>query len=169
MRSGVLLMAVSLVFFAMPVKAAEQGVIVINPDGTITESDAPKIPQVKKAVPKAKPAPAKIVKPKKAPAAKAAAVPASPKIKWNKPPKAGKKPVEAEAAPARMPVAEIHRVGPISRDQALRAAIQVAPPFKSARAVPDQYKGRNIFRVILQTEDGQQDILVDSLTGDVLR
>lgn len=253
MRLGVLVFTACVLISAVPAKAAERGVIIINPDGTVTESDAPKAtyqaapeaqvtqpeerpeaapvrkkpvavkPQKTKnppaalkatqklkavpeqdpeaahaaakaktleheqesvftndpddapvaAPPKAKSAPAKIVKPKKAPASKAAApaTASSPKIKWNKAPKVSKKQMKAEVAPALSPVFESvpQQTGPISREDALRAAIKVAPPFKRSTVLPGNYKGQPVYEVILQTEDGEQSILIDAMTGDVIR
>ncbi|MDB5492221.1 MAG: hypothetical protein JWO78_2070 [Micavibrio sp.] len=218
-------------FISAPVIAAEQGMIVINPDGTVTESGAaadpmarhnaaraaviksekinPPEPDTPKPVmnlepepeqkaepapvPEAKPEPVKVKPPVKkpvkqktspvkaatpkatkskkqaaAPVQNAAGAEPSPKIKWNKPSKKKLKPITIETAPVNAPEPQTP-VAPISRDQALRAAIQVAPPFRSSRVVPAEDNGRQIYRVILQTEDGEQEILVNRQTGEILR
>lgn len=254
MRFGVLIL-VACMFFVVPVMAAERGVIIINPDGTVTESDAPKVahptvstveeaspepepvsmpvpkpamgkkmPVVVKTAPRvevkseatpemdpqavheaakakiikhesesvfsnepeapvsAEPKSAKkvksttphlkTVKPMKEPANKGAAVApysSSPQIKWNKSSKASKKPVKVETPVEPEPNPEQQTRGPVSREDALRAAIAVAPPFKRSTVLPGNYKGQPVYEVILQTEDGEQSILIDTMTGDVIK
>jgi uncharacterized membrane protein YkoI len=227
MRFAALMMAIILSMSATTSMAAEQGVIVINPDGSVTDSDnplarhdaaraavikaekinppepeqesAPKpLPEpepVKKPVPakapvkapveKAEPAPVsveaepkpakpsalkKVVKTKKkdavAPATEKSEAAKPPKIKWNKPPKKNPKSVAIEKAPDPAPA---RSTAPITRDQALRAAIQVAPPFMRSTVMRGNYKGKPVYEVTLQTEDGEDTVLVDAMTGEVIK
>lgn len=231
MRFAALMMAIILSMSATMSMAAEQGVIVINPDGSVTDSDnplarhdaaraavikaekinppepeqesAPKpLPEpepvkkpapikeqakapVKASVEKAEPAPEaveaeprpakpsapkKVVKTKKkdavAPVTEKTEAAKPPKIKWNKPPKKNPKSVAIEKAPDPVPA---RSTAPITREQALRAAIQVAPPFRRSTVMRGNYKGKPVYEVTLQTEDGEDTVLVDAMTGEVIK
>lgn len=207
--------------------AQDTGTIVINPDGTVTDSDSPQArhdaakaaviraekinppepdgpvkeiikpdaeqpkPQPVKAKPPVKKpavvkesaveadAPVKAASPKvekskkktvaQASVKEKASAEASPNIKWNKPPKKKLKPVAVETVPA--PVhAHAAPTSPISREAALRAAIQVAPPFKRSTVMRGNYQGKPVYEVILTTEEeGQETILVDAMTGAIVK
>lgn len=59
--------------------------------------------------------------------------------------------------------------GPVTRDEALRVALDVAPPSRSTEVYPADFNGLKVFQVVFKTEDGDQYILVDRQTGAIVK
>ena len=57
----------------------------------------------------------------------------------------------------------------ITRDLAIRAALEVAPPARGFEVYGTIYKERPAFQVRFKTEDGPHDVLIDGETGKVLK
>lgn len=104
----------------------------------------------KKAVPAKKSAQKKSVKPQKTPVEPAmSSVPATPHT--------------AAAQPAQ-------RLGEqMTSDDAIRIALDVAPPARAVHAVPVNYKGYHAYQVIFATEDGERSVFVDRETAKIVR
>jgi len=78
-------------------------------------------------------------------------------------------PVAAAKAPEPRPVtASAQRLGEqMTSDDAIRIALDVAPPARSVHAVPVNYKGLHAYQVIFATEDGDRSVFVDRETGKI--
>lgn len=59
--------------------------------------------------------------------------------------------------------------GPLTADEALRIALDVAPPARGYEIFRRDYNGRPAYMVTFKTENGPHDVLIDSRTGDVLK
>jgi outer membrane biosynthesis protein TonB len=139
------------------------------------------------------PAPAKqAAEPVKKPAAKPVKKPAAPKAAKKETPvkkdvaakkkkatkpakqKAQKKqaaPVASAVAPKNPPAAQsAQRLGPnMTADDAIRIALDVAPPARAFHAYPVNYKGLHVYQVVFTTEDGDRSVFVDRETGKIVR
>jgi uncharacterized membrane protein YkoI len=191
MRFFILVLATTTALIFSRQALAEDGVIIINPDGSVTESKAsakkPQValkPKIEAVVKPAKPIAVKketteekdmiADKPQQVPEfiaekpAKPITRKHAPAAKQDHKTVKKKKPKPKKVAEETTPEPELP-AEPISKDDAKRIAIRIAPPFSHANVVPDQIKGRDVFRVMLQTEDGERDILVDQATGDIVK
>lgn len=189
---------------------AQDRIIVINPDGTVTEMErgaSPVKPKETSPAPsrpaKAEPAPA--AKPAKKPAAQKQAAPAEAPAKTKsadtaapskdkapvkkpvapknkKPETSGKKKQAApRATPQPAPDAAVIsprpsaaptqvRLGPsMTPEDAIRIALDVAPPAISVNASPVNYKGLHAYEVVFKTEDGDRLVYVDRDTGRLVK
>jgi hypothetical protein len=126
--------------------------------------------------PAKKPAALKQVAPKetalqKAPPKK----PAPPKPKKSQPAdkKADKAAPKTQAAPVDPASAAAHpsqRLGPhMTPDDAIRIALDAAPPSRSVEAYPVNYHGIHAYQVVFKTEDGDRSIFVDRETGKIVK
>lgn len=57
----------------------------------------------------------------------------------------------------------------ITRDAALRIALDVAPPARRFNVVPVTYKDKPAYQVTFVTDDGTKEIMIDAQTGDIMR
>lgn len=114
---------------------------------------------------------------KKAPAKKSAA-PKKKKAKTTTGIQTGKK-REISAVPL---VAQLHssprtstaprpqRLGPaMTPDDAIRIALDAAPPARSVHAIPVNYKGLHAYQVVFRTEEGDRSVFVDRESGRVVK
>lgn len=144
-----------------------------------------KKPEVKAAT---KPAQKSAAKPVKKPAAKETAVKkeaakkavskkdSAPKNKKSAKQKTAKKQTSKQAA-AKAPVAaqaqapsRPQRLGPaMTSDDAIRIALDAAPPARSVHAFPVNYKGLHAYQVVFATEDGERSLFVNRETGKLVR
>lgn len=61
-------------------------------------------------------------------------------------------------------------LGPnMTADDAIRIALDVAPPSRSVHAVPANYKGLHVYQVLFATEEGEQSVFVDRETGRIVK
>ena len=109
---------------------------------------------------KAEPAPAPKPMPKKAAVSKPAKKPA-PKIVKSVPAAAPAPVQERDIAPAPS--------GPVTADDARRIAIRVGPAASRVDVYPADFNGLKVFQVIFKTETGEEYILVDRATGEIVR
>lgn len=109
---------------------------------------------------KAQPAPAPKPMPKKAAVNKPAKKPA-PKIVKSVPAAAPAPVQERDIAPAPS--------GPVTADDARRIAIRVGPAASRVDVYPADFNGLKVFQVIFKTETGEEYILVDRATGEIVR
>lgn len=174
MRSGILVsgLIAAVLLSVQPAGAMDDGVITINPDGSYAVSNE----TAKKAPATAAPATAvkePIVSPLEIEKTKPVPVKKKPVVKKDQPVKTPVKKKEKKKAVVKEPEQsappELPPAGPIDRNQALRAAIQVAPPFRKADIHPFADNGKLIYQVILQTENGEQSIFVDGDTGEIMK
>lgn len=155
----------------LPVQAADNDpVITINPDGSVVvEAEAPEnviispIEMMEK-TPQAVPPPESEQN----------------IVKSSPPPLPGIKPVrqarKEEAFPAvkeSIGNAYIYeesprQPGPVSSDEALRVALDVAPPSRGTQVYPADFNGLKVYQVVFKTEDGEQYVLVDRQTGEII-
>lgn len=136
---------------------------------------------------KPEPEPAAVVEEKSVPvvesapeSAKAEVAPPAPEVKPTK------KPVKKDTVKKRVPKATavtpapapqpgIARdvpdvpVGPITMDDAKRIALQIGPPARSVNVYPADYLGQKVFQVIFKTEDGEEFVLIDRVTGEIVK
>ena len=127
------------------------------------------------AKPTKKPAPKKEVVKKEAPAAKKAD--AAPKKKSTKKVDQKKQAAPATAKPVKQrPPREEYvsprpqRMGPsMTPEDAIRIALDVAPPARSVTASPVNYKGLHAYEVVFRTENGDQFVYVDRDSGKVVK
>ena len=180
-----------------PTQAAQdQPIIVINPDGSITVKESASGPMIeavpaqqtpepvsekpkKKTSKKEKPVTdIKAVQPEPEPEAEkivkdAIVSPADPveEVPASTKKQAAQKQKEIPPLPTRKPL--IDRTAPIykaalTRDDALRIAIDVAPPSRGTRVMEGVFQDRPVYEVIFRTEDGEQSVFVDRETGDIV-
>lgn len=76
-----------------------------------------------------------------------------------------------EALPARPSAAPVQqRLGPaMTSDDAIRIALDAAPPARSVHAMPVNYKGLHAYQVVFATEEGERSIFVDRESGKIVR
>jgi len=127
----------------------------------------------------AAPAPEKLAKPAKKPAppapAKKAGAPAKKKSqkKQAAPANVDQQKVDqhspaADSAPAPVP-ARGPRLGPaMTPDDAIRIALDHAPPARSVNAYPVNYNGIHAYQVVFATEDGDRSVFVDRESGKIV-
>ncbi len=120
------------------------------------ETPVMKTPVKKPATPKKEkapaPAPQKPQKKKAAPVAPAA------------------KPAPDHAAPTPSAALPSQRLGPhMTPDDAIRIALDVAPPSRSVTASAVNYKGLHAYQVVFVTEDGERSVFVDRETGKIVK
>jgi len=79
----------------------------------------------------------------------------------------------ATASPAPLPdrtPSRPVRLGPnMTPDDAIRIALDVAPPARSVNAIPVNYKGLHAYQVVFSTEDGNRSIFIDRETGKIVK
>ena len=184
MRPAILvfLIAVTMIF-AFPDCAQDDGAIkIIQPDGSVVVFKIPQAPaQPAQELPSPEPEPV-------------APVPASPPLEQEAvqvrtPPKPVPLPVDKpektvtkKAVPQSKPQEIVKRsaepsqaVPPvlppgaeITREVAISIALQNAPPVRSVDAYPRSYNDKSVFVVVLKTESGNYDVLVDAQTGAII-
>lgn len=184
----ILLVLAFLLTFSTFAHAEGEQKITIKEDGTISITEVPKSAAAPKAEPQQKRvSPAPVVAADPAPKAKPAPKPAAPKKKKEAaapkkktPQKAAKKKV-VPPAPVPAPAPEIasprpsvapsaQRLGPnMTPDDAIRIALDVAPPSRSVHAYAVNYKGLHCYQVIFATEDGDRSVFIDRETGKVVQ
>lgn len=75
-----------------------------------------------------------------------------------------------EGGPVSRSFSEGGRLGPhMTPDDAIRIALDVAPPARSVHAFAVNYKGLHCYQVIFATEDGDRSVFVDRETGKVVQ
>lgn len=178
---------------------AQNKIIVIDEQGGVSEIDigpspvapapkeksaTPPLPEAQAPVVAADPAPeparAPAVKPAKKPAPQKQAVKketvkksAAPKKKKAVP--SGEPAQASREAPASAPEPEYvspraQRRGPyMTPEDAIRIALDVAPPAISVTASPVNYKGLHAYEVVFKTEGGDQHVYVDRETGKLVK
>lgn len=79
-------------------------------------------------------------------------------------------PAALPPTPYAPPAAEEYRQddGFISSDEARRIALAVAPPSRRVDVYPADFNGQKVFQVVFKTDSGDQAILVDRQTGDIV-
>ncbi len=178
----VLLAVLAMLLGAGVYARAESGgspVITINPDGSITVvGDMPARPPVVEPVapptpPSSSPLPppALMIAPEPSVAEHA---PPVPKVKPVPPPmrQAQKKkaPEPRMVQQAKEPRDGVPPAGGVvSREDARRIALSVAPPSRGVNVYPADYNGLKVFQVVFKTEDGEQYVLVDRQSGEIVR
>lgn len=192
MRSAVLVFLIAVtVVFAFPACAQEEGAIkIIQPDGSVVVFKIPQAPAQPAQDPAPlepepqQPAPEPVALPPSSPLPlpqEAVQAPTPPKpvplpagrpekavtkkaVPQSKPQKIVKRSAEPSAAapPVLPPGAEI------TREVAIAIALQNAPPVRSVDAFPRLYNDKPVFVVVLKTEAGDYDVLVDVQTGAII-
>ena len=72
----------------------------------------------------------------------------------------------APEAPRATAAQSAPHLGPnMTSDDAIRIALDVAPPARSVHAIPVNYKGLHAYQVVFATEDGDRSVFVDRETG----
>lgn len=122
------------------------------------------------------PAAAKPAK-KPAPPKQAAATTPAPKKKPTPPPAKQKQAAPAKPVPAPAPdivptaAAPMQpRLGPnMTPEDAIRIALDAAPPARSVDAYPVNYKGLHAYQIVFDTEDGDRSLFVDRESGKLVK
>jgi len=96
-----------------------------------------------------------------------------------KPAPKSKKKQAAPAAPVPAPATTLKRPPATSApqrlgeqmtpDDAIRIALDAAPPARSVNAHPVNYKGLHAYQVVFATEDGNRSVFVDRETGKIVK
>ncbi len=115
---------------------------------------------------------------KKSPAkkeVKKAAAPKKKKASQKPKQKAKKKQAAPAAAPEKTPPRPTaaplqHGLGAqMTPDDAIRIALDAAPPARSVNAYPVNYKGLHAYQVVFDTEDGKRSVFIDRETGKLVK
>jgi outer membrane biosynthesis protein TonB len=178
MRKFTLTASICVLACANGALAQDNQIRVVQPDGSVQVIEIPVAPAAAP-VPEASPQASHVMP------SEPVELPTAEKIQEEEPkpepapkkkaePKPPPEPTRAEShgripAPETPPALALPQSSEITRDMAVQLALPYAPPAMSLTVLPRDYNGRKVYVVTFRTETGPHDVLVDVITGEIIK